>query len=133
MSREYAEKRIRDALKQAKGNATKAQRQVIAWATSDMRLLLALCQPHLTGIVAHAVNRVIHRQEAEDHAPEIPDMPQSLNMGPETFGKEILRALQSNNTAQFGREESAAPVSKKQASQSHIEAMKKLARKKKDD
>ena len=66
MSREYAEKRIKDALKQARGNATKARQQIIAWTNEDPKLLQALAQPHLTGIVAHAINRVIYKQETEE-------------------------------------------------------------------
>ncbi len=50
MSRDYAESRIREALKLTKGNPTKARQQVIAWAVEDQRLLLGLTQPHLTAL-----------------------------------------------------------------------------------
>lgn len=126
MSREYAEERIREALKLSKGNATKARQLIIGWTNEDMRLLQALTRPHLTGIVAHAVGRVIYRQDQEDEQPEIPEMPQALDMPPQTFGQEILKALQNTNTTQFGRE-SGTPSPRKQASQSHIDALKKLA------
>lgn len=130
MSREYAEKRIREALKQAKGNPTKARQQIIAWTFEDSKLLQALAQPHLTGIVAHAVNRVIHHQGIEEEqGHEIPAAPQPLDMTPQTFGQEIFQALQSSNTAQFGREGTAPPIKRKQASQSHIDAMKRIAKK----
>ena len=62
MSLEYAERRIIKALEAAKGNPTRARQQIIAWSHDDPKLLLALARPHLTGIVAHAVNRVIYRQ-----------------------------------------------------------------------
>ena len=129
MSREYAESRIREALKLSRGNATKARQQIIAWTTEDARLLQALARPHLTGIVAHAVNRVINR--ADEEPEDVPDAPQALNMGPETFGKEILRVLSSSNTAVFGQEAGAPPAGRKQASQSHIDALKSMASKKK--
>ena len=128
MSRQYAEKRIREALKLTKGNPTKARQQVIAWAQEDNKLLLALSQPHLTGIVAHAINRVIHRLEMEEEEHDIPASPQGVNMAPETFGQEILKSLQSRNTARFGAESEAPPVSRKQASQSHIDALKQIAK-----
>ena len=128
MSRVYAEKRIKEALKLADGNPTKARQQVIAWAQEDNKLLLALSQPHLTGIVAHAINRVIHKLEMEDDDHDIPATPQGVNMAPETFGAEILKSLQSRNTARFGAEDSAPPVRRKQASQSHIDALKQIAR-----
>lgn len=131
MSREYAEKRIRDALNMAKGNATKARQQIIAWTNEDHKLLHALAQPHLTGIVAHAVNRVVHKQEVDDHETDVPEAPQSLNMAPDTFGKEILKALASDNTALFGRESGTGSTRRKQASQSHIDALKQIASKSK--
>jgi hypothetical protein len=127
MSREYAEDRIREALKLAKGNPTKARQQVIAWAAEDQRLLWALTQPHLTGVVAHAINRVIYRQGIEQEAEEIPAKPKALNLAPETFGKQILNALSSHDTAVFGLEGNAAPSRQKKASQSHIDALKKIA------
>ena len=131
MSREYAEKRIKEALKQAKGNATKARQIIIAWSSEDTRLLQALAQPHLTGIVAHAVDRVIYKQGINDEPEEIRANPRSLDMAPDTFGKEIMKALQSADTAKFGQE-SAAPASRRpKASQSHIDALNKIAGKKK--
>lgn len=132
MSREYAEHRIQEALKLAKGNPTKARQQVIAWTYEDTKLLHALARPHLTGIVAHAVNRVIYHQNI-DGEEEIPETPQALDMPPDTFGREILRALQSDDTALFGREAAAPPARRKKASQSHVDALKQIAKKKKGD
>lgn len=129
MSREYAEKRIREALNIAKGNATKARQQIIAWTNEDPKLLQALAQPHLTGIVAHAVNRVVYKQGVEDHDDDVPEVPQSLDMAPDTFGKEILKALASDSTSIFGRDNGPGPARRKQASQSHIDALKQMANK----
>jgi hypothetical protein len=131
MSREYAEKRIKEALKQAKGNATKARQIIIAWSGEDARLLQALAQPHLTGIVAHAVDRVIYKQGSGDEPEEIRANPRSLDMAPDTFGKEILKVLQSTDTAKFGQESAAPPARRPKASQSHIDALNKIAGKKK--
>ena len=133
MSREYAENRIRDALALCKGNPTKARQQIIAWTAEDLKLLQALAQPHLTGIVAHAVGRVIHRDGTEEQTEILPEMPEGVDMSPEGFGKEILGILSSRNTAVFGQESAAAPFGRKQASQRHIDAMKKIAKKKDED
>lgn len=133
MSSEYAEDRIREALKLARGNPTKARQQIIAWTNQDVRLLQALTRPHLTGIVAHAVGRVIHREGLREETPEVPEAPQPLNMAPETFGQEILRALEGRDTAVFGREDAGIPSRRKQASQSHIDALKKIAGRPKKD
>lgn len=131
MSLEYAESRIREALRLCKNNAARARQQIIAWTFEDAKLLQALARPHLTGIVAHAVSRTIHRQEAEEHAGEdAPPVPETLDMAPDTFGKEILKALQSENTARFGRESAAPPARKRQASQRHIDAIRQMSKKK---
>jgi hypothetical protein len=130
MSQEYAETRIREALKLARGNATKARQQIIAWAAEDQRLLLALARPHLTGIVAHALNRVQARPEIM--TPDSPSpLPQPLDMAPDTFGKEILKALSSHDTQVFGQEGGAPSQRRKKASQSHIDALKAIASKSK--
>ncbi|QQG37235.1 MAG: hypothetical protein HYS17_05595 [Micavibrio aeruginosavorus] len=131
MSREYAEKRILEALTMSKGNSTKARQQVIAWCSQDHKLLQALAQPHLTGIVAHAISRVVYKQETVENEDDIPETPQSLDMAPDTFGKEILKALSSDNAVLFGRDTGAAPVRRKQASQSHIDALRQMASKSK--
>ncbi|MDB5490719.1 MAG: hypothetical protein JWO78_568, partial [Micavibrio sp.] len=119
---------IREALKLTKGNPTKARQQVIAWAVEDQRLLLGLTQPHLTGVVAHAINRVIYREGTEQEAEEIMPTPKSLDMGPETFGKQILNALAGRNTPIFGMEGTTPSSHPTKASQSHIDAMNKLAK-----
>lgn len=130
MSQEYAETRIREALKLARGNATRARQQVIAWAVDDHRLLLALAHPHLTGIVAHALGRVQSRPESLP--PEVPaPLPEPLDMAPDTFGKEILKALSSHDTQVFGQDGGAPSPRRKKASQSHINALKAIASKSK--
>ena len=129
MIREYAEKRIREAIRLARGNATKARQQIIAWAGEDQRLLMGLAQPHLTGIAAHAINRVIHRQEMESEEEDLPVTARTLDLPPDAFGKEILNALSSHDTPVFGYESSAPPAHRKKASQSHIDALKAIASK----
>ena len=129
MSRDYAESRIREALRLSKGNTTRARQQVIAWAAEDQRLLLGLTQPHLTGVVAHAINRVLSRTNMETG--DIAMEPESLNMPPDTFGRQILNALSSTDTPVFGLESGGLPSGqRKKASQSHIDAIKQMASKK---
>jgi hypothetical protein len=126
MSREYAESRIREALKLCRGNATRARQQIIAWTFEDAKLLQALARPHLSGIVAHAVSRVLSKGAA-DEAEEPPPTPPAIDMSPSSFGKEILAALTSKNTAMFGHEGEVPPAKKTQASQSHINALKAMS------
>lgn len=132
MSLEYAQGRIKEALRIAKGNPTKARQQIIAWCYEDQKLLLALARPHLTGITAHAINRVTYNQNLQDHDEAIPEAPEAVDLPPATFGQEILKSLQSNNTALFGFEDNVPRVARPKASQSHIENLKRLAERRAD-
>jgi hypothetical protein len=128
MNREYAERRIREALKACGGNATRARQQVITWAFDDAKLLHELVAPHITGIVAHAVNRVMTTKEKD-----IPAVPIAAEKLPkegkgEVFGMEILKALALGNPAQFGME-SGTPIKKQAASQRHIDAIRQMVSK----
>ena len=125
MSREYATIKIKEALQKAKGNTTKARQHLIAWAMEDARLLKALSAPYLTGITAHAINRVVHTNETEQEV--IPQATQPLDMTPESFGKEILGALTGNNV-KFGDESYGPAVGRKKASQSHIDAIYRMTK-----
>jgi hypothetical protein len=126
MSKEYAESRIRKALEDSHGHPLKAQQKIIAEAAQDHRLLLSLTHGHLTGIVALWVNRVMTRKSDDQPAPDIPS---GLDMPPEAFGKEILKALKGQDTAYFGRENSAPAPKRRKASQQHIDALRMMAKK----
>ena len=65
MSLEYAEGRIREALKLSGGNAARARKQIIDWSREDMRLLQELTRGHLSGIVAYNVERVLSGRAEE--------------------------------------------------------------------
>jgi hypothetical protein len=123
---EYAERYIRDALKQHKGNTTKARKQVIEWALEDDRLMHALIAPHLNGIVAYNIDRVASGRS--DKSKSIEPLAKKLKKAPtgkEKFGMEILKAVVSDNATVFGFEDQ--PSRRKGASQDHIDAIKKLA------
>ena len=127
MTLEYAEEKIKEALRQAKGNATQARQQIIAWTYEDSKLLHALARPHLTGIVAHAINRTIYNQSKPKTArPAEPEVaaPESGN---ETFGMDILKTIAAGNSAMFGQENVGPPVRKRQASQRHVDTLKHIA------
>lgn len=123
MSWEYVEKRVKEALKLTGGNATRARQMVIAWTNEDSRLLQGLAQPHLTGIVAHAVSRVINKKEQPE---VIPPTPQEEEDPAHEFGMQILRTIASGSTAQFGLEGAERPQKKQAASQRHIDAIRQL-------
>lgn len=129
MSLEYAERRIKEALKLAKGNATRARQQVIAWTYEDAKLLHALTQNHLTGIVAYHIDRVQTGRGAK--LKDIPAKPKKAakSKGDE-FGMEILKAV-VNSGEVFGLESNAAPRKRGQASQQHIDALRQMASKNK--
>lgn len=132
MSRDYAERRIREALKSSGGNAARARQQIIAWALEDSKLMQELVAPHLTGIIAHAVNRVMTMKEKKVPAAPEPAKPVKGNPASDPFGMEILKAIALGNPAQFGLE-SGVTTKKQAASQRHIDAIRQMVSKNKTD
>ena len=128
MSWDYARRAIADLLKKSKGNTSKAQTALIAEALKDNRLLVELVHPHLKGIAAHAVGRVVHEQNTGPE--QRPDEPESLDLPLDTFGRELLGALKGRNTPKFAQEDAAPPTGRKAASKAHIDAINKIAKKK---
>jgi len=123
MSKEYAQNKIKDALKLCNGNQKLARQQIVALALEDTDLLKSLVSPHLDGIVAYQVERVASgRAEKEDQHPEIP-----LPKIDDEFGMKLLRAAVSDDVTVFGRDNMRAPRKRKIASKQHIEAIHKLA------
>ena len=127
MSLEYVEKRISEALKLSKGNATKARQTIIKWCQDDLKLLHGLTKAHLNGIVAYNVERVASGRNDKSKKKPAAKPPVT---GKEKFGMEILKAV-VNSGSIFGLEATQAPRKKGQASQQHIDAIKKLASKSK--
>ena len=134
MSQDYAERRIKEALKLANGNATRARQQVIAWTFEDAKLLHALTQNHLSGIVAYQIERVSSGRSEKDKAapPQKPKHPaKSAKAKNDQFGMEILKAVVDAGAEVFGLESNAVPRKREQASQQHINAIKQMAAKSK--
>ncbi len=131
MAHDYAEKKMREALVQSGGNATQAQRILIEWALDDQILLIALTQHHLKGIVAHAIERTISKDKPEREKISKPQTkPEPIDMPPESFGRDLLKALSGRNSIRFGLEgASGRPIvtRRKQASQQHIDALKSMS------
>ncbi len=132
MSLDYAENRIREALRLSNGHPLKARQQIIAWTYEDAKLLHALTKPHLTGIVAHAVSRVVSRlnlPEEQENAPR--KRTKNVKVKPvekeEEFGKDLLKALAQGDPAIFGQEAFSAPVKARKASKKHVDTMKLLS------
>jgi hypothetical protein len=126
MAEHYAQQRIREALLQSHGNEARARQLIMQWALSDHRLLQMIAQPHLSGIVAHAVNRVANKKELSSASMK-KDRP--APKGDEQFGKELLKNFAMGQPVKFSEESFGAPLGKRQASQKHIEAIHQLARK----
>lgn len=127
MNRDYAERRIREALIASKGNQAKARQQIIAWAAEDAKLMHELVAPHITGIVAHAMGRVMSMKEAP--TPKVPDkVPAGAK---DEFGLDLLKAIALGKPAQFGLESGSVPTKKQAASQQHIDAIRAMVSKSK--
>jgi hypothetical protein len=123
VSKEYAENKIKDALKLCNGNMGLARQQIVALAYEDMDLLRTLVRPHLDGIVAYQVERVASgRAEKEEYRPELP-----LPKIDDDFGMKLLRAAVADDVRVFGRDNMRQPRKRKIASKQHIEAIHKMA------
>lgn len=131
MSLEYAESRIKEALKLAKGNKLKARQQLIAWTFEDAKLLHALAKPHLTGIVAYNIERVASGRAEASRAKKTQAAPPAKKKAApksekeEAFGLQILKAAGASNT-EFGFED-AGRGGGGRVSQSHINAIRQIA------
>jgi hypothetical protein len=92
-------------------------------------LLLEMTRPHLNGITAYAIQRVLNRMMKSDDEileEEAQDAVMSSSKK-DQLGKDILRGFASKDAPQFGQESVSVPLRKKAASQSHIDTMQMLA------
>ena len=129
-SHTYATSRIREALRQTNGNATRARQLVQHWILEDQRLLYELARPHMKGIVAHAISRVERHKDAAIEEP--PDLPEAPAGDEDSFGRDLLNALQGSNV-RFGQEEGHTPRhAKSGASKQHIDAINKMTGRNRD-
>lgn len=124
MSREYADNKIKEALRAHSNNRALARQQVIAWALEDPALMKAIARPHLDGIVAYQVERVASgRAEMETRHPEEIEKPDEEA----NFGMDLLRAVAADEAAIFGHEDSVNRPKRRAASKQHIDAIHKMA------
>lgn len=127
MTIDYAEAKVSEALRLSGGNMAKARRLIQTWLYEDPQLLLELTRPHWNGIVAYAVDRADTRAKKGDAPKKAVKKPPQT----ESFGKDVLRSFVAEHAAQFGRESAAAPIGKRTASQTHVDAIHLIAAKSK--
>ena len=124
MSRDYSIKKIKQALEATRGHAGQARQMIIAQAMEDPKLLRELVKPHMVGIVAHAVNRVMSGKTEVENIPE----PHAEEQD-DSFGLDILKTIAGGDTTQFGQESYGRPIGKKGVSKSRIEAIQQMIKK----
>ena len=129
MSLNYTENRIKEALRLHNGNVMEAKKQIFAWLYEDHKLLLDITRPHLDGITAYAVDRVLRRMIKSDEEILEDEAREAANSSQKTVGKEVLKGFISKEALQFGQESVGIPLRKKAASQNHIDTMTMLAAK----
>ncbi len=127
MSQQYAQDRIKEAIRLSKGSKTAANQLVIAWAAEDHKLLWALTKAHLTGVVAYNVERVASGRADRAAAAKAAPTAKPRAQQDKPFGRELLKAASSGEGAIFGLEGYTAPSRAGQASQGHINAIHQLA------
>lgn len=137
----YARDRVRDALKEAKGNVPQAQRLLLAWMDFDELLLRAIAEPHLRSIAGYALQSQLFDEAEEQHAAQtatpVPDVPKPVKQqaaateenaaDADAFGLALLQNVTGGARAQqfgFVTDEMDAP---QKTSARHIEAILQLA------
>jgi len=138
---DYAQSRVRDALKEAKGSVPQAQRLLLAWMDFDELLLRAIAEPHLRSIAGYALQSQLFDEAEEKHTAQTsapvpdPSMPAAKQPPAQekdaedigTFGLALLQNVTGAARAQqfgFVTDEMEAP---KKTSARHIEAILQLA------
>tara|TARA_Y100001001_G_scaffold164104_2_gene195129 strand:- start:27 stop:425 length:399 start_codon:yes stop_codon:yes gene_type:complete len=129
MSRDYAEKKVREALEESGGNEARARALLKEWVHSDHKLLIGLTGLHLNGIIPFWIARVSEKDKVAK-AVKPAQKKQTPRKKPKSFGEEMLRSFAGQGTAVFGLEGGSVPLRKKTASQKHIDAIKQIAREK---
>lgn len=123
MASNYADIKIREALKLTGGNASQARRQIMMLIQDDPQLLHALCEPHLEGIIAHQIEHIASgKSETEGRF-----MEGGLPKEGENFGMDLLRAIASQDVTVFGHEQQTPKRNRTNASKQHIDAIHQLA------
>ena len=119
MSHEYAMSRVRDALEKCEGNHLKAQRMVMGWLEKDHSLLFGLVAPWMQSIISHAVNHI--------DQPEKKKLPKRIELDDSVceFGAALAQELKGGTS--FGQQSPRNVGKPGKASQTHIDAINKLA------
>lgn len=138
MSLSYAESKILEAYKLAKGNKTKVNQVIAVLAKQDMGLLKGLTDQYMRGIIAAHVDRVLAgksgnvstkpRAKPANFKQMVPEQPAETTANKANdFGIEILKAASGDTAEVFGFDSGAPIRPPKQASQSHIDAIHQMA------
>lgn len=135
MSLEYAERRIKEALRQSGGNKTRARQQVIAWTYEDAKLLQALTKHHLSGITAYHIERVSAgrtvvtpvSKPVKGKARTSRTSKKTTSDSQKNFGRELLEAVAGSEAAVFGLEGYMPGGKRRKSSKRHEEAIRRLA------
>ena len=116
MGKSYVQQKVQEALDSAQGDASRAQRVLLGWAMADIKLLAALTQPFMKGIIAHALSR------ASSEAKPAASLPPAKPLTPGALDG-VLRQL-GRNFGGAGNEDAEA---KPQASRRHADLIRSLA------
>ncbi len=131
MSTVYVQNKIKEALKEAKGNQTRARQYLMTWATQDLALLLGLTKSHLNGLASYAIAKTLQQETTANVSRDatVPANAKKMDMPEEAFGKDLLKALSGRDSVRFGMEAATPrPVTRRTpASESHVAIMRSLA------
>lgn len=133
MSNDYLDTKVKEALSQSGGRASKAAKLLIEWSIEDHPLLLSLAHKQLPAMALHAIEKEVGVPSARKKTAA---KPKPIDIPPESFGKDLLQALSGKDAVRFGMEGAIGrPIEskRKKASQQHIDTLKKMSAYKPDE
>lgn len=132
MSRDYADKKIKQALQVNDNDIKRTSRDIIELCVRDHDFLLGITEPFLRGIIGHSVQRVAKpalktSDKKLDPAPKMLDVETlSAQTG---LGADIVKTVMGSKGHKFGTQDKTRSTlgRKTKASKKHVDAMKMLA------
>ena len=125
-----AQHRIHEILHKSGGQVKVTETAVRALAARDHTFLLALVEPYLHGIIAHAIERA--RKEPPRRPPLTRDLEplpkKTVKAKNKSVSADVLKGVLDTMAERFS-EDAPPAVKTKQASAAHIQSMQALAKK----
>ncbi len=130
MSRDYADKKIKQALQVNDNDIKRTSRDIIELCVRDHDFLLGITEPFLRGIIGHSVQRVAKPElKTADKTLEPKVLDVEALSAQTGLGADIVKTVIGSKGHKFGTQDKTRSTlgRKTKASKKHVDAMKMLA------